>query len=296
MKIILPMIPDPADIVIQGFSIGDMPIEAPYNPIVSMLDPVLQGAVIGNYEMKGFPVPRAMIGWLEDFGTPAQTGPKVLSGGELVMLDIGAGKPQRVFVDKTQEWLMSAIQKDLTGAMIDKPDGTLGAEESVDDFFVTGIAWFEERPAMMVPRRAIRDSGIIKNMTASKVSKDFSFRCPDRFVDTTEPIFVYVTVLDELSVAVQGATVYLMQDNLMIVGNAPTVSPINQIGITDASGQCSFTISYFIFQKLLAYKEGATPKSGLSLTTQGNASITLYIKDPTIAGGIGGGGATCFAY
>lgn len=282
------MIPDPADVVMQGAVIGDYAIDAPYNPIVSMLDPVLQGAVIGDKTL-GNPVPRAMIGQAENYGVPAQTGPKVFSGGELVMLDIGAGKPQRVFVDKTQEWLMSCVQTDLTGAMIDNPDGTLEAEEAIwRDHFVSGIAWFEEKPSMQIPRRAIRDSGIIKNMTAAKVAPNFCFRIPDRFEDSTGLWYVVVTVKDETAAVVQGATVYLMQPSLYAVGPS---APINQIGITDASGQCTFPVSYYWIQQMMAWKSGVPDKGGVSAyTAQGNNTITMYIKDPTTAIPIAGAG------
>jgi hypothetical protein len=251
-----------------------------------MLDPVLQCAAIGDYQMNGFPVPRAMIGQHENYGVPAQTGPKVFSGGALVMLDIGAGKPQRVYVDKTQEWLMSQVKQDSTGAWMDLSADILGAFEAVDDYFVSGIAWFEERPALQIPRRAIRDSGIIKNVTAAKVAFEFCFRCPDRFTDSTQPWLVVVTVRDEAGVVVSGATVDLMQ----VDPNNTTINnqPINQSLVTDVNGQGTFWVEYYLINQLMAYKTGSPVKTGLSLyTSQGGATITLFIKDPTTGGGTG---------
>lgn len=289
MRVIIPTLPDPTDIVLQGAIIGDYVIDTPYIPVDSMLNPVLQGAVIGEYKMQGFPVPRAMIGQVEEEGVPAQTGPKVFSGGELVMLDIGAGKPQMVFVDKTQAWLMSCVQTDLTGAMTDRPDGTHGAEEAVwREHFVAGIAWFEEKPSMQIPRKAIQNSRGMNNWTSSKVSPNFCFRVPDRFDDSTELWYVVVTVKDETATVVQGATVYLMQPSLYGVGPS---APINQIGITDAGGQCVFPVSYFWIQQMMAWKEGSPNKWGVSAyTTQGNNTITMYIKDPSTAIPVAGAG------
>ena len=103
MIIILPVIPDPPSQVLAGGLMG----AADGGPAVhAMYSAAAPQGLIGTAIMPELPVPRLTNLRPENYGTPSKIGPKVFSGGELVMLDYGA-QPVKVFVDATQAWLMS---------------------------------------------------------------------------------------------------------------------------------------------------------------------------------------------
>lgn len=280
MKVILPLIPDPADVVIAGMCIGDTTIEKPYEPIASLLNPVLQGE-IATSRMSGFPVPRAMIGQSDWNGIlPRQIGPMRMAGGIIEMLNIGAS-PVNVFVDPTQRFLASAYKVDNAGIMISMDADVIGAPEVIAQYIIPGSDPIGN-PTVTIPRGAIFRSGLAKRVTSPNLPDSFGrHTVVDSFIEATTGWDVTVTVRDELGAVVSGATVYLMDPTKYISGQTPT----NQQGLTDVNGQCVFRVSYFLIRQMLAWKDGVPAKGGISvITTNGNFTTTLYIKDPTTLG------------
>lgn len=295
MKIILPLIPDPTDVVLQGWTIGDVKIESDYNPIPSLLDPVLQGAVIGDYVMSNT-VPVAMIGQHDWYGIKPRTiGPMRMAGGIINMLDIGTS-PQDLFVDKIQRWISSAYKVDKAGFMEVLYDAeVLGAPEPIAQFMLSEPRLITE-PVVTIPRGAVYRSGLAKRITAPVLPTSFGRHTViTDFYQTTEEWFITVTVRDESSNIIVGASVYLMQSDEVEINPDVYGSPIHQQAVTDSSGQCIFQIPSNIAQQIIGYKAGTPDKTGLSLnTTMGNATVTLYIKDPASPGG--GVAVTSWAY
>jgi hypothetical protein len=112
MYIILPTLPDPTDIVVQGDQ--NIPVDVFTRPTGYW--PILQGW-IPPAEIGVQPIPVAMIGQHDWYGVkPRIIGPMVVTGGQLVMLQIGAVATNPI-IDPIQSWLNSQIQLDLTGAM-----------------------------------------------------------------------------------------------------------------------------------------------------------------------------------
>lgn len=297
MKVILPTLPDPTDIVIQGAVIGDVKLGTDYNPVPSLLDPVLQGKVIGDYERIGFPVPRAMIGQHDWYGiNPRQTGPMRQAGGRLEMVDIGQPAQPDLFVDPIQRWLSSAYKVDKAGFILVLYDAeVLGAPEPIAQFTLAGSGPIIE-PVVTIPRGAISRSGLAKRTTSLVLPASYGRHTTiTDFYQTTDSWFITVTVRDETSALVAGASVYLMLVDAIEINPDQYGNPITQQAITDSNGQCVFQVNRAIAQQLLGYKAGAPDKGGVSYNTvAGSQAVTLYIKDPSTPGG--SGGATSWAY
>ena len=288
MQIIIPLVCDPAETILQGNIIGDNSIGGlgTDNPIPSIFDPILQGWVLGDYDMK-IVIPAAMIGQHDWYGIkPRQIGPMRMAAGMIEMLDIGV-QPVNLFVDPIQRWLGSAYSVDKAG-MIDTlydPD-VLGASEPIAQLTLAGPGPIVE-PAVTIPRGAIFRSGLIKRTTAPVLPASFGAHTVTlNFYQTTEEWFITVTVRDESSNIIVGASVYLMQSDNIEINPDVYGNPINQSAVTDSNGQCMFQISANTAHQIMGYKTGVPDKSGLSLnTTMGNATVTLYIKDPSSPGG-----------
>jgi len=260
MQIILPLLPDPTDIVIQGEQ------TVVYTPVVSMLSPVLQGQVIGN-TVFDTSIPAALIGQPDWYGIlPRQVGPMRVGGGEIVMQDIGR-QPVNVFVDPIQRWLSSVFQIDQTGFMLSLYDAkTIGAPEPIAQFMVPEPETMGN-PVVNIPRGAIARSGLAKRITMPVLPDSFGrHTIMDSFVETTRKWFISGITKDGTSTPVVSCRVIAMQTNKVIFSVDAYANPIVADIISSAADG-----SYLIQVNnngpfwLIGYKDDTTDLAGSTI-------------------------------
>ena len=115
--VLLPNLPDPTDIVVQGDQ-SAAGLVAPTAPLA------LTQIVAGDQPFtwpQTLDVPTAVPGPHENYGIrPRQIGPMAMFGGAVVMLNLGPTTPVCPDVDKTQTWLYSQTPLDLTGELVNQ--------------------------------------------------------------------------------------------------------------------------------------------------------------------------------
>jgi hypothetical protein len=183
MMIILPTLPDPTDLVIQGEQIAP--------PVArSTLTPVLQGelmvcaclvpgscALCANVVRT---VPQQMIKPYDLYGALTQVGPMRVGGGEIVMQPIGM-LPVNPVIDPTQRFLLSSIVLDPTGAMLSLEADLLGALEPVKQIVQGNDRWVASIPSVPIPRTEIVQSGNAKLLTAPTPKVDWGIQMFDSY-------------------------------------------------------------------------------------------------------------------
>jgi hypothetical protein len=261
MQIILPLLPDPTDIVVQGEQ------TVIYAPSASMLSPVLQGQVIGDATLDSA-VPRGLIGQHDWYGIkPRTTGPKVMSGGELVMLDIGQ-KPVDVFVDPIQRWLSSVFQVDKAGFMLSLYDAkTIGAPEAFAQFMISEPETMGN-PVVSIPRGAISRSGLAKRTTLPVLPDSFGrHTLIDDFVETTRRWFVNGVTRDGAGAALDNCRVIVMRVDKIGINPDILANPIEADIMSDAGGNYSVQTANNLPRQVLGYKAGGTDVAGVTVNT-----------------------------
>lgn len=262
MRIIVERPQDPTDLVLQGAVIGDRPLgdEAPSRyPWF-----VMQGE-IKTAAMREIPVPRAMIGQHDWYGIKPRTiGPKVFSGGESVMLDIGA-KPVDPFVDPTQRFLNSAFQVDQTGFVLTLYDAkTIGAPEAFAQFMVPEPETMGN-PVVTIPRGAVYRSGLAKRTTVPVLPDSFgAHTLVETFVETTNTWTVSGISRSNDGSILAGARVVLLWVDKIGVNPDVFGNPVVAETVSDAVGAYSFQVSRFGSYQVYAYKAGAPDVMGIT--------------------------------
>ena len=262
MQIIVERLQDPTDLVLQGAVIGDRPLG---------LEPqsrwpwfVLQGE-IKTAAMQEIPVPRGMIGQHDWYGIkPRTTGPKVMSGGELVMFDIGAG-PVDPFVDPTQRFLNSAFQVDKAGFMLTLYDAkTIGAPEAFAQFMVPEPETMGN-PVVNIPRGAVYRSGLAKRITMSVLPDSFGGHTViDSFVEATTRWYVAGVTRDSTGAALPGCRVVALQVNKIVANQDILANPVVAETVSDGVGAYSIQVSRQGQYQVIAYLAGTTDVAGIT--------------------------------
>ena len=281
MILILPLLPDPTDIVIQGEQI--IPPAVPFTQWF-----VIQGELPLS-TLAGQPVPRALVGQSDWYGTlPRTTGPKVMSGGEVAMLDIGA-KPTDPFVDPIQRWLNSVFQVDKAGFMMSLYDAkTIGAPEAFAQFMLSEPEF--NNPVVTIPRGAVFRSGLAKRTTAPVIPASFGRHTSiDDFVESTRRWFVSGTTRDGTGAALGNSRVVLAQSNKILVNPDILANPILADVVSDAGGAYSIQVSGAGPFQGMGYKAGSPDLAGVTRNDVApDATADIYMRDPTTFGGGGG--------
>jgi len=298
MIVILPCLQDPTDVVLQGEIIGDscamdwrfaLGKAADEKFECPALIPLIQGDVIGDYKMKGFPVPRAIIGQSDWYGIrPRLVGPMRQAGGRIEMLDIGGTPPDPLapYVEPTRKWLKSTDETDSTGALL-ADFQILGASEATNQ-----LVLFETEElgdiTVTIPRGAIYRSGLSKRTTAVTLPSDFQMHTVlEYFTESTQTFLISGITKDKNGAALGGCTVVAMQ-----VDDSGT--PVNTIiarTVSDGSG--NFTISVhqsgsFQRYQLVAFQNSSPDVGGISDNSlqASDTSVNIYLYDvTTLAGG-----------
>lgn len=251
MQIILPCLADPTDVVIQGEQL--VPPAAPLNAVALSLSwiPLLQGELIGDVPL-GNPVPRAPIGQHELYSVPKQTGPKVMSGGELIWFDIGK-QPIDVFVDPIQRFLNSAFQVDQTGFMLTLYDTkTIGAPEPIAQFMVPEAETMGNL-VITIPRGAVYRSGLVKRITAPTLSSNFMTRSLEVMVESTMKWFIAGQTMDGASTPIPGCRVIVLQSDKLRVSPDLSSNPVVADVTSDAGGNYSVQVPAQIPHQAIGY-------------------------------------------
>lgn len=275
MRIILPLLQDPTDVVVQGEAIGDssaMDWQLALSKAVKVFDstalfPIIQGDVIGDKIMDS-PIPCAMIGQHNWYGIkPRTTGPEVMSGGELVMLVIGK-IPNKILVDPTQEWLLSAVPLDSTGALLNMSP-ILGSEQvsyetcrgliGEMDGSVVGF------PVTYLLREEITRSGLAKRVTSPTLPDDFNRRnLIDDFTESTRKWFVEGVARNlDTGLPLSGCRVIIMESDKIGKVTNPIIADL----ISDAEGKYSIQVNHNRYFQIFGYLAGSPDISGITLNT-----------------------------
>ncbi len=260
MRIILPSLPDPTDVVIQGEMWGlDGGRKCP------CAEAVLVQGEITTASMPGFPVPRAMIGQHEWYGLkPRKLGPKVYSGGEVRFEDIGAG-PVRVFVEPAQEWLFSTVPLDPVGALCTLRDGAIvGPMEAVNSFIVASDDMLDDTEKIQLPRRAIVMSGLNGRRVFPRMPASFYGKENARGVitESTQRFVMTGQTLDATGAALGGCRVVMLDTTRIAPGG--DINPVVAETISDGGGNYSISAPRPMTYQLIAYLPGSPDVAGIT--------------------------------
>jgi len=265
VQIIVEVPQDPTDLVLQGAVIGDTVLGA--EPQSRLPWSVLQGQVIGDVVLSS-PVPAAMIGQHDWYGIkPRTTGPKVMSGGECVMLDIGA-KPVDPFVDPIQRWLNSVFQVDKAGFMLSLYDAkTIGAPEAFAQFTLPEPETMGN-PVVNIPRGAVYRSGLAKRITLPVLPDSFGRKTMiDSFVESSGRWVVAGVTRDGAGAALGSCRVVLMEAGLIVLDPARLNNPIVGDATSDGSGNYSIAVGKPVPHQAIAYLAGSPDVAGVTVNT-----------------------------
>jgi hypothetical protein len=263
--------------VLQGEVIGDssamdwqlnLAKSVPVSDIPALL-PLIQGEVIGDYKMTGFPVPRAMIGQHPWYGImPREIGPMRQAGGRIEMVVIGQSfkpNPYAVFVDNTQAWQATAYEFDKAGLMnVLYQDPTLGAPEPIASHMLAQPL-FPDDPVVTVPRGAVYRSGLAKRTTAPVVPADFGGHSMEGFVETTRRWFVGGVTRTGAGAALGNCRVVLMRPDKFVVSPDILANPVVAETTSDGSGVYLIQVASKIPHQLVGYLEGAPDLGGITV-------------------------------
>jgi hypothetical protein len=263
MIIILPLLRDPTDIIVQGEQLV-------YDtPPVSILNPILQGQVIGNTILSS-PIPVVMVGQSELYAVPTQIGPKVMSGGEVVMIDVGT-KTANPFVDSTQKWLNSMTLVDATGFRTYLEADLLGAMEA--NYFTNRELIGDTdnsllgMPTMYMPRTEINASGLAKRVTSSNLPASFMTRSLEPFIDSTEKWFITGTTMDSNSSPVANCRVIVLLTYKIKANSDNYGNPIIGETVSDTNGCYSLQVVYSGPYQVIAYLPGSPDLAGVTVNS-----------------------------
>lgn len=258
MQIILPTLPDPTDIVIQGEMFGleggrkDMFIEAV----------TVQGEIT-TAGMPIIPVPSAMVGQHEWYGLlPRKLGPKVYSGGEVWFEDVGNTAVPEI-VDPITTWIQQCIGKQVGGYSELGPD-IIGPAEAVNSFIVASDDMLDDTEKIQLPRRAIVISGFVGRRVFPRMPASFYGKENARGVitESTQRFAITGQTLNATGTALGGCRVIMLDTTRMVPGG--DINPIVAETVSDGSGNYSITAPRPMTYQLIAYLPGSPDVAGIT--------------------------------
>lgn len=265
MIIIVEVPQDPTDIVLQGAVIGDVPLGGEPQSRTPWF--IMQGE-IRTSAIAEIPVPRDMIGQHDWYGIlPRTIGPKVMSGGEVVMLDIGK-KPVNVFVGPTKKWENSVFAVDQSGFGLTLYDAkTIGAPEPLAQYMVPEPETMGN-PVITIPRGAIYRSGLIKRTTVPILPDSFGrHTVVDDFTETTRRWFITGVTKDSVGAPLGNCRVVAMRTDRIGINTDQFSNPILADAISDGNGNFSIQVNTNIPFQLMGYKVGSPDVAGVTVNT-----------------------------
>ena len=266
MYVILPILPDPTDIVVQGaqtfvtvYAYGmDSASQIPMvQDDMGMLNPIL------------YQIPADVIGLHPWFGIRSrQIGPMAWFGGTVAMLNIGPTIQTSPDVDPIQTWLYSQVPQDLTGEFVYMNDNVGASALFQADSIVAGDNG--QYPSVSEPRAEILCSGLLKNTTAPVLPSDYGAHLMGLpLLSSSIRYFFTGTTRDATGAALASCNV-----------TAVLMSPVG-IGLPDylvaatttsaGDGTFSMLVARFGYHALISYKPGSPDVAG---TTDYNITPT----------------------
>jgi hypothetical protein len=231
---------------------------------VPALVQLIQGEVIGDYAMTGFPVPRAMIGQHPWFGIkPRRLAPTRYASGLLEHPIVGGPpadlhNPFAVLVEWDLAWLDQALDIDVEGLRpMVQPAEIVGNPEpvAVPDF---------EQVAPPLPRREIERSGLLKRLATVLLPGDFGGSMMESFVESTMRWFLAGVTRDSASAALSNCTVVAMRSDQIQFNEDPAGNPVVYVTVSDGSGNFEVQVSSKVPHQLTGYKVGAPDVAGIT--------------------------------
>lgn len=288
MRIILPVIPDPPSVVMQGeqFGIGSNAQHCCY--VVA----TPQG-LIGTATLPELPVPRITNLRPNNYGTPSKIGPKVFSGGSLVMLDYGI-PIKKVFVDSTQDWLNSQVSIDSVGQMSSLTSRLMEMPEAVElalPDIPTGWQPLAEMTRITISPEIVR-SGIAKQVTSANVPDLFGWKFNDMFTEMPAAYYISGITRTGAGAVLGSCNVYAVEFQKLRFNPDPLANGFAGNTTSDASsGSYSIQVKPGIGYWAMAYKDGPPELSGTTAHSITAGTYDIYLRDPTVASS---GGSSVF--
>lgn len=283
MRIILPTLPEPADQVIQNLTIGDTPLGPVFEPWQDYGaswygENVLQGEWVTS-RMPGFAVPRALVGWNPYFSVPREIGPMATQGGIVGMVPIGPQPVPPKQIDPAIAALYAQVPQDSNGELYGL--GVTLPSPSAPVFDRVLSADVASLPPLAIPRREVKDSGLLKVFTVAAMPDNFGRVIVPLLPDQVSyQVFTLTgTTVDSTGGAVGNARVIAYQSGWRYVDAGTKIIAET---VSDGSGNFSLLLRNIDYQ-LVAYKEGVPDLGGV--TRQDVTPVvaqTIYMRDPTV--------------
>jgi len=285
MKIILPIIPDPPSVVMQGEQFG-----SGSDVRHCLLDAAVPQGMIGTAVMPELPVPRLTNLRTENYGTPSKIGPKVFSGGELVMLDYGA-QPVKVFVDATQSWLNSQVATDRVGQISTLLPRLMEMPEAIElagnDIPAGWQPLAEVTRTQLAPE--VERSGLVKRVTAANVPDLYGWKFNDMFTEMPAAYYLSGITRTGAGAVLGSCSVYAVGFSGLGFNPDPGANPFAGSAISDAvSGAYSIQVKPGVGYWAMAYQDGPPEVTGTTAHAVTAGSYDIYLRDPTTASSGGG--------
>lgn len=258
MRIILPSLPDPTDIVIQGEMWG-----LDGGRKCSCMEAVTVQGEVATAAMKGFPAPRAMIGQHEWYGLlPRKLGPKVYSGGEVRFEDVGSFEVSEV-VEPITSWINQNITQQSCGYSALCPD-IIGPAEATNTFVVGADDPLDDIDKIQLPRKAIVMTGMNGRRVFPKMPESYYQRevVNATMVQGTQQFRLSGQTLDSTGAALGNCRVVLFDSSRVIAGG--DINPVVAETISDGSGNYSFIVPRPVDYQLIAYLPGSPDVAGIT--------------------------------
>lgn len=297
MRIIRNTLPEPPDQIIANLTLGEFDLGPRFEPWQDLGsnwygENVLQGEWATS-RMNGFAVPRAMIGWNPYFAQPAEIGPMATSSGRVGMVPIGPAAPINPLIDPQQIFLASQLPLDVTGQLMGPWPQMPSPSAPVFDRVLSSENALAAPIAPTNPRREVKDSGLLKVLTAANPPEVFG-RVIQLLYPPQQNYQVFqlngVTTDGVTLAAVPNARVIAYQSGWRYVDGGTKIIAET---VSDGSGNFTMLLRNIDYQ-LVAYKEGSPDLAGV--TRQDVTPVvttTIYMRNPTSGGG---GGASETAY
>ena len=267
MKIILPLLPDPTDLLVQwGADIevwmtkNDLFMDLPVIPATNALEnPYLQGW-LPTQAIPELPASRPMLNaWPNVSAMFDKVGPKVFSDGELKMLPIKPG-PVPVLVDPTQAWQFSTINLDSTGALGDMGNAMINDYRLEALPIRRGFADIVNPLApILVQRTEVLNSGLSKLCNVAGITP-LGMNLMESFPEDTGRWLLSGVTKDSTGAALGNCRVVVLETARIGVQQNPVVGEM----ISDGSGNFSFTVPRNTGYQVVAYLPGSPDVAGVT--------------------------------
>jgi hypothetical protein len=283
VRIIFYRFPEPADQVIQNLTIGDVPLGPAFEPWQDLGvnwqgEMCLQGEWVTS-RMPEFPVPRALVGWNPYFAQASSIGPMATSNGRVVMVPIGRQPEPPKQIDPVISALYSQVPQDSNGELYGLGVTLSSYPAPAFDRVLSNVPASDPAP-ITNPRREVKDSGLLKVITAATLPDEFGrVIVPLRADQVSYQVFTLTgTTVDGTGAALGNCRVIAYQSGTRYVDAGAKVIAET---VSDGSGNFSLLLRNIDYQ-LVAYKEGSPDLGGVSRQDATPVvAQTVYLRDPT---------------